>query len=158
MIKDLKILNSDLILNSTRLLILLSKFESKKSFKMNINKIMLMDYFMKFPRTMISNNELDRKDYDFNEYYSFYHWQPDRDKYNLFLRYLLSKKLIERKILKNDFVYFISDRGMEMISSLGSEYSKQLDTLANYIKKNVSTFSDERIEEIILKKSFDIVK
>ncbi|WP_427137323.1 ABC-three component system middle component 2 [Psychrobacillus psychrodurans] len=152
--KDLDKVNSDLILNSTRLLILLSKYETKKSFKMNINKIMLLDFYMKFPKTMISNEVIIKKKYDFNEYYSFYHWQPDRDLYNFFLRYLLSKRLIEKKIIKNDFIYFITRKGIETILSLKSDYSNQLHIIANYVKKNVSILSDEKIEETIIKKSF----
>lgn len=153
--KDLNILNSDLILNSTRILILLSKFESKKTFKMNFNKLMMLDFYMKFPKTMISNEDINEKKYDFNEHYSFFHLQPDRDLYNLFLRYLISKRLVEKKILKTDFIYFITKDGMEIVLGLKSEYSNQLNIIANYVKSNVSVLSDEKIEEMILKKSFN---
>jgi hypothetical protein len=156
MIKELNLVNSDLILNSTRILMILSKFETKKTFKMNINKIMLFDYYMKFPKTMIPNQVKDMKEYDFNEYYSFYHWQPDREQYHLFLRYLLSKKLIDKKILNNDFCYQINDRGIEAINRMESTYSQQLETIAEYIKKEVSKLSDLKIEENILKLAFDM--
>lgn len=154
MIKELNLVNSDLILNSTRLLILLSKFESRKAFKMNINKIMLFDFYMKFPKTMIPSATKDIKGQDFNEFYSFYHWQPDRDQYHQFIRYLLSKKLIEKKIISNDFIYQINDRGKSVIERLESDYSKQLDAISDYIKKEISKLSDEKIEEDIIQNAF----
>jgi len=156
MIRELNLVNGDLILNSTRVLIIISKFETRKTFKMNINKIMLYDFYMKFPKTMIPNEVKGMKEYDFNEYYSFYHWQPDREQYHLFLRYLLSKKLIDKKILNNDFCYQINDRGKEVISRLEGDYSKQLEIIAEYIKKEVSKLSDLKIEENILKLAFDM--
>ncbi|MED3891439.1 hypothetical protein P4601_16130 [Peribacillus frigoritolerans] len=156
MIKELNLVNSDLILNSTRLLILLSKFESRKAFKMNINKIMLYDFYMKFPKTMIPSVNKDIKVHDFNEFYSFYHWQPDRNQYHQFIRYLLSKKLIDKKILSNDFIYQINDRGKNVIERLESDYSKQLDTISDYIKQEVSKLSDAKIEENILENAFNI--
>lgn len=154
MIKELNLVNSDLILNSIRLLILLSKFESQKAFKMNINKIMLFDFYMKFPKTMIPSQNKDLKGQDFNEFYSFYHWQPDRDQYHQFIRYLLSKRLIDKKIISNDFIYQINDKGKSVIERLESDYSKQLDAIADYIKKEVSKLSDTKIEEDILQNAF----
>ena len=156
MIKELNLVNSDLILNSTRILILLSKFESRKSFKMNINKIMLFDFYMKFPKTMIPSTSNDIREQDFNEFYSFYHWQPDREQYHQFIRYLLSKKLIEKNIISNDFIYQINDRGNNVIDKLESKYSKQLDTISDFIKKEVSKLSDSKIEENILKNAFNM--
>lgn len=154
MIKELNIVNSDLILNSIRLLILLSKFETRKTFKMNINKIMLFDFYMKFPKTMIPSADKDLKEQDFNEFYSFYHWQPDRDKYRQFIRYLLSKKLIDKKIISSDFIYQINDRGKSVVESLESDYSKQLSAIAIHIKIEVSKLSDAKIEEDILQNAF----
>lgn len=156
MIEELNIVNSDLILNSTRILILLNKLESRKSIKMNINKIMLLDFYMKFPNTMISKDS-GIKANDFNEYYSFYHWQPDRDQYYQFLRYLLSKRLIDRKIINNDFIYLITDRGKNVIQRLESSYSKQLDSISEYIQKEVAKLSDKKIEENIFKEAFNII-
>lgn len=156
MIKEVNLVNSDLILNSTRILIIIAEFESRKSFKMNINKIMLFDFYMKFPKTMIPEEYYNEQEYDFNEFYSFYHWQPDREKYQLYIKYLLSKKVIDRVIKSNDFCYQINERGKIVINSLESDYSKSLDQVAKYIKKEVSNLSELKIEENILKYAFDI--
>ncbi|WP_394548562.1 ABC-three component system middle component 2 [Priestia aryabhattai] len=152
MIEELNLVNSDLILNSTRILILISEFDSKKSFKMNLNKIMLYDFYMKFPRTMLPDGENQGEQRDFNEFYSFFHWQPDREEYNLYLRYLLSKKLIHRIIIDNDFCFKINERGREALEKLKSTYAAELDSIAKYIKKEVSKLSDTKVESIIIEK------
>ncbi|SFA81847.1 MULTISPECIES: ABC-three component system middle component 2 [unclassified Bacillus (in: firmicutes)] len=152
MIEELNLVNRDLILNSTRLLILISEFDSKKSFKMNINKIMLYDFFMKFPQTMLPKKEIEEEQRDFNEFYSFFHWQPDREEYNLYLRYLLSKKLIQRNIMDNDFCFKINELGKEVIVKMESSYSVELGHIAKYIKKELSKLSDTKVESMIIKK------
>lgn len=156
MIKDLNILHSDLILNSGRLLVLLSKFQKAKSYKMNMDKIMLLDFYMKFPTKMIEESNINNESSDFNDMYSYFHWKPDRDQYNLFLNYLTSKKLIKKEIIKRDFIYFISEDGLKLVSTLESNYYHQLDLTANYIKKHISNLSDEKIENTILEKSLQI--
>lgn len=156
MIKDLNILHSDLILNSGRLLVLLSKFQKAKSYKMNMDKIMLLDFYMKFPTKMIEESDFKNERSDFNDMYSYFHWKPDRDQYNLFLNYLTSKQLIKKEIIKKDFIYFISEDGLKVISTMESNYYHQLDLTANYIKKHISNLSDEKIENTILEKSLHI--
>ncbi|WJX08196.1 MULTISPECIES: ABC-three component system middle component 2 [Bacillus cereus group] len=153
MIKELDLVNSDLILNSTRVLILISKFESKKSFKMNINKIMLYDFYMKFPQTMLPKEIKNIRKRDFNEYYSYFHLQPNRDEYNLFLRYLVSKRLVDKIISGSDFCYRINERGNEVLKSLESEYFLELNSIAEFVKKEVSKLSDSKIESEILELS-----
>lgn len=155
MIKEINLVNSDVTLNSTRILIMIAEFSNKKSFKMNINKIMLFDFYMKFPKTMLNDTD-DLEYYDFNEFYSFYHWQPDRERYQIFLKYLLSKNLIEKRIIKNDFCYFVTERGNEAVSMMNSEYSKELNKIATYIRKELSNLSDKKIEENILKFAFEM--
>lgn len=157
MIKELNLLHSDLVLNSGRLLILLSKFHRAKSYKMNLDKIMILDFYMKFPTKMINQDKLDSEAYDFNDVYSYFHWKPDRDQYNLFLNYLISKRLITLEIVKKDFIYFISEDGLEMISNFQSIYYKKLNSTADYIKKNISNQSDEKLEAQIFEKSLNII-
>ncbi|TDL80961.1 ABC-three component system middle component 2 [Peribacillus frigoritolerans] len=152
MIEELNLVNRDIILNSTRLLILISEFDSKKSFKMNINRIMLYDFFMKFPRTMLPNKEIQGDQKDFNEFYSFFHWQPDREEYNLYLRYLLSKKLIQRKIVDNDFCFRINEMGKDVIEKMESSYAVELGRVAMYIKKELTKLSDTKVESMIIEK------
>ncbi|HHT7165332.1 TPA: ABC-three component system middle component 2 [Bacillus cereus] len=153
MIRELNLVNSDLILNSTRVLILVSKFESRKAFKLNANKIMLYDFYMKFPQTMIPKNFNISTEQDFNEFYSFFHSQPDREEYQLYIRYLISKKLVDRIIIGSDFCYRITEKGKEALIKLESRYSKELHKIANYIKQEVSKLSENNIEETILRMS-----
>jgi hypothetical protein len=150
MIKELNLVNSDLILNSTRVLILISKFESRKSFKLNANKIMLYDFYMKFPQTMLPKEYKVSTGEDFNEFYSFFHSRPDREEYRLYIRYLLSKKLVDKLVIENDFCYRINNRGKEVILNMESNYSIELNKVADYIKKEVSKLSEAVIEETIL--------
>ncbi|MBN8211090.1 hypothetical protein JI666_20350 [Bacillus sp. NTK071] len=153
MIKELNLVNSDLILNSTRVLILISKFESRKAFKLNATKIMLYDFYMKFPQTMLPKEIDISTEEDFNEFYSFFHSRPDREEYQLYIRYLLGKRLVDRVVIENDFCYRINDRGKEVIYNLKSDYSMELDKIAEYIKKDVSKLSETLIEETILRMS-----
>ncbi|MEK4275212.1 ABC-three component system middle component 2 [Paenibacillus sp. FSL R7-0026] len=150
MIEELNLVNRDLILNSIRILTLISEFESKKSFCMSLNRIMLYDFFMKFPRTMIPAKEKNEEKKDFNEFYSYFHWQPDREEYNLYLSYLISKDLIERKIIKNDFCFHINEKGKEVLGKFKSSYSNELTILAKYIKHNISKLSDSKVEGMIM--------
>lgn len=154
MIKELNLVNRDLILNSTRVLILISKFESRKAYKLNSTKIMLFDFYMKFPVTMLPKEvELSTKE-DFNESYSFFHARPDREEYQLYLRYLVSKRLVDRVILGNDFCYRVNNRGKEVVQNMESDYSFELHKIADYIKRNITKLSESAIEDAILNKSY----
>ncbi|MEC0228746.1 ABC-three component system middle component 2 [Paenibacillus alba] len=146
-------INSEIVLNVTRMLILLAKFNNQKSVKITLDKIMLYDFYMKYPSVMVDQDKEELK-IDFSDYYSFYHWKPDRELYHQFLRYLVSKKLISRVISSNEFCYIISDAGLEVVNSLNSSYAQTLVETADYIKKNISRLSDSKIESEIINKSF----
>jgi hypothetical protein len=144
---------SDLISNSLRLLILISKFEKRKSFRLNIEKIMLYDFYMKFPKTMINDEDLIGSFSEtFLESYSYFHWKPNRERYRQFLNFLLSKDIIAREIIQNDFCYRINQKGLSIISQLNTDYAKRLSKIGDYVYKNISKLSDENIEKDILSK------
>lgn len=145
--------NSELILHVTRILVLLSKFANQKTIKTTLDKIMLFDFYMKYPNVMIDEFRL-KDSIDFYDYYSFYHWKPSRDDYHLYLRYLTAKGLVVRIISNNDFIYQITPDGNELIDSLGSSYSIVLKEVADYIRKHVSRLSDSKIEQNIIERSF----
>lgn len=155
MIKDLNLLHSDLILGSGRLLVLLSKFQKAKTYKMNLDKIMVLDFYMKFPNKMFGDKSIEGEALDFNDMYSYFHWKPDRDQYNLFLNYLLSKRLLKKEIIKKDFIYFISEEGLSVVSQFESKYYQQLDSTAKYIKNHISDLSDQKLENMIIEKSIN---
>ncbi|MGE6575789.1 ABC-three component system middle component 2 [Paenibacillus xylanexedens] len=137
----------------TRILILLSKFGSQKTIKISLDKIMLLDFYMKYPNVMIEDENL-KQNLSFYDYYSYYHWKPNREEYHVFLRLLTAKKLVSRNIIKSEFIYQITSDGTDVIESLNSSYYKKLDNVANYIKKNIARLSDTKIEEDIILKSF----
>lgn len=145
-------INSELILNAIRLLILLSNFANQKTVKTTLDKIMLFDFYMKYPRVMIDDAEFDDQ-FSYYDYYSYYHWKPNREEYHLYLRYLSAKRLISRSILSNEFIYQITKDGTDVIEGLNSSYSVSLKSVALHIKKHVSKLSDTKIETEIIKRS-----
>lgn len=145
---------SSIVMDSIRLLILIAKFEDKKSFRLNIDRIMLYDYYMKFPNTMIDSNNLKINiKYNFSEYYSFYHWKPDYNKYTKILRYLISKGLVKREFKSKEYCYSSTELGIEFIKQLNSSYKQVLESVADFIKKSLSKKKDNEVEQEILNRT-----
>lgn len=153
---DMLMINSDVVFNSLRLLTLISKFELKHTHRLTIDRLILYDFYLKFPTTMF--DILDDNKYTFYEYYSYYHWKPARDKYHMYLRYLISRKLIERPIFQGDFCYVISPIGTELLQRLNSSYFRKIDELSVLVKQKLSKLSESKIEENILAKSLHRIK
>src|SRR5665647_2171078 len=104
-----------------RILTLLFGFKDKSSFQMTFDKLILYDFYLKYPITMFG--ELEKvKNYDFEELYSFYHSEPDRDNYHKILRFLIAKRLIDKMITKGSYVYQITKLGTDLILSIESPY------------------------------------
>lgn len=138
----------DYINDSIRILILLNNSKSRKSLKMDDYKIKLYDYYLKFPYTMIG---VDSKIYGFeeniDEYYSFFHWQPDLIKYRQALNYLISKKFI---IEDNKSNYKITEIGEEVLQKINNDYFIRLNGLCSeFVIPKVSKLSNKKIEENI---------
>ncbi|MTI47848.1 MAG: hypothetical protein FH761_08405 [Firmicutes bacterium] len=144
--------NTNLIMDAIRLLILITKFEYRKSFKLSIDKVMLYDFIMKFPTTLEDDNGKENKEVDFREYYSYYHWKPNQGEYIKTLNYLISKNLVSRKIEDGKFYYLATNEGKGFIASLNSNHKKRLDRIATYIKSNISKLTDKKVEDKILEK------
>nr|WP_143757669.1 ABC-three component system middle component 2 [Paenibacillus sp. FSL H7-0326] len=120
---------------------------------MSLNRVMLYDFFMKFPRTMIPSNEITEGEIkDFSERYSYFHWQPDREEYNLYLRYLLSKDLVQKRIISNEYSFYINQNGKDVLGQMQSSYYKELAKLSKYIKQSLSNLSDTKVESMIIEK------
>ncbi|KLU65772.1 hypothetical protein DEAC_c24020 [Desulfosporosinus acididurans] len=142
------------IIDSIRILVLILAFEDKHGFKLTDNKIKLYDYYLKFPATMLSGEDLNsivRQNFD--EYYAFFHWKPDLIQYRKVINYLVSKDLIAVEIKDNDKCYAITSRGVELVSSLKSKYKNRLVKFATHVQKKISKISDKKIEEDILQKT-----
>lgn len=118
---------SDYINDAVRILILLETVKNRKSLKMTENKIKLYDYFLKFPCTMLGDDiqELNTQ-WNFDEYYAFFHWQPDLIRYRRSLNFLIAKGFVERVLENNAVVFKIKEHGTEVLSSMNTSYKKKL--------------------------------
>jgi hypothetical protein len=135
-----------------RILTLLSAFEKVKTYQMTFDKLILLDFYMRFPKTMM---DLNNYSFDFEELYSFYHSYPDREYYQEMLRILVSKKLIEKEISNSNFIYRINNEGIDLVKSIDNEYSHSLISTALLIKKDISKLSETKIKEEIYNKSLN---
>jgi len=140
-----------------RVLTLLFGFRDKKSFQMTFDKLILYDFYLKYPLTMFGENEREQN-YDFEELYSYYHSEPDRDSYHKILRFLMAKRLINRIISKGSFIYQITNTGKVLINSLDSPYGFALIKYSNQISNTVSKQSDFNVKEAIHVKSKENIK
>jgi hypothetical protein len=147
--------NSEIILNVSRILVLLSRFHNQKTIKTTLDKIMLYDFYLKYPNIMIDDNEIT-KEFSFYDYYAYYHWKPDREEYQQYLRYLMAKKLIIRTISSNEFLYTITEDGLRIIDEMHSSYSRSLKLIADYVKKNITKLSDTKVENEIITRSHNL--
>lgn len=147
----------DLILSSMRILTLLEAFKSTKSYIMTFDKLVLLDFYMRFPKTMVGHNR-GFNEYDFEELYSFYHSHPDRESYRKVINFLISKKLINQKIIGASFVYQIDTSGIEIIKSISNPYSLRMMENASLIKKDISSLPESKIIEDINSKSLNNMK
>ena len=86
---------SDYVNDAVRVLVLLNAVKDRKSIKATENKIKLFDYYLKFPCTMLSNDFQITQQWNFDEYYAFFHWKPNLVRYRQSLNYLRAKGLIE---------------------------------------------------------------
>lgn len=145
---------SDYINDCIRILLIINAFKVKKSFKLTDYKIKLYDYYLKFPKTMFKDIELTNEiKNNLDEYYAFFHWQPDAIRYRRSINLLIAKGLISKCFENNSLYYEISEKGISFLDKLKSPYKKQLETLMIMVLKTVSKLSDTKIEEEIRKKA-----
>lgn len=140
---------SDYITDCVRVLVLIDAVEKYKTIKLTDNKIKLYDYYYKFPYTMLGEQV---KEYgvelNVDEYYSFFHWQPDIIKYRQIINYLIAKGFVKFAD-NNDKVYSITDIGKEVLNKIENPYKDKLLRLSDLIMKTVKQLSDTKISEEI---------
>lgn len=144
----------ELVISSMRVLSLLEAFKKNKTYQMSFDKIVLFDFYMKFPQTMIRDDN-DTSNFDFEELYSFFHAHPDRDSYHRILNFILSKRLVTKDILNSSFIYKITDIGIETVNDIDNPFSNRMKENALLIKKNISKMSETKIKEEINSKSLN---
>lgn len=140
------------LIGMMRVLTLMSAFEKSKSYQMTFDKLILLDFYMRFPKTMMN---LESYAFDFEELYSFYHSYPDREYYQEILRILISKKLIEKEVISSSFIYKINSSGYNLVRSINNSYSINMFNTAILIKKNISKLSETNMKEEIYNKSLN---
>jgi len=146
---------TDFFNDSTRILIIASALKEYKGFKLTEQKIVLCDYYLKFPITMFGLN-LDDSAFKANidEYYAFYHWHPEIASYRRCLSYLAAKGLLSKLFLNNQITYEINELGLEALGKIQNGFKERLLRLSSLMVKEVRKLSsDSKIEEEILKKS-----
>ena len=144
---------SDYITDCVRVLVLIDAVEKHKTIKLTDSKIKLYDYYYKFPYTMLGDQV---KEYgvelNVDEYYSFFHWQPDIIKYRQIMNYLMAKGFV-KSTDNGDKVYSITDMGKEALNKIDNTYKDRLISLSNLIMKTVKQLSDSKINEEIRHKT-----
>ena len=151
---DLDINFSEYINDVVRILILLDTMKDQKSVNVTENKVKLYDYYLKFPYTMLGDVIKDYKiNCNFDEYYAFFHWQPNLIRYRQNLNYLLAKGFIE-KIQEDSNTFFrIKDLGSEVLSKIDNAYKEKMVEVAKTFLPNIIKLSDSKIEEQIREKT-----
>ena len=148
MIKDVSF--SDFMTDTVRLLFLIDSFKNKKSFMLTDNRIKLYDYYLKFPKTMLANKNLELYfDDSLDEYYSFFHWQPNVIRYRKSLNFLLSKGLITKAEVKGKANYSIAPQGETTVQSFNNDHAKRWSPILHYIVNSASKMSDSGIDREI---------
>lgn len=145
---------TDYINDSVRILILLNAAKSRKSLVMTERKIMLFDYYLKFPHTMLSDftdTSCDLQSLD--EYYAFFHWQPDIIRYRRSINYLIAKGFVEKKFNSNQTFLSITCLGEEVVGQINTTYKNSMENLTLTFLPIVAKLSDSKIEEQIRNKS-----
>lgn len=140
-----------------RVLTLLYGFKDKKAFVMTFDKIILYDFYLKYPMTMFGESERV-KNYDFEELYSFYHSEPDRDNYHKILRFLIAKGLVVKEIIRGSYIYKITALGTKVIGEIESPFNNHLLEYSTLISKNISKLSDIKVKEAIHIKAQDNIQ
>lgn len=145
---------TDFVNDSVRILILLNATKVQNSSCMTDRRIMLFDYYIKFPNTMLSDIEQSSHELQtLDEYYAFFHWQPDIIRYRQSLNYLMAKGFIEKSVENKNPVYKITDCGQGVVEKINSSYKTRLETIISDVLPLISKLSDARIENQIRAKS-----
>jgi hypothetical protein len=145
---------TDYINDAVRILILLNAAKSRKSLVMTERKIMLFDYYLKFPHTMLSDlTDISCDLQTLDEYYAFFHWQPDIIRYRRSINYLIAKGFVEKGLDKNQTVLSITDLGEKVVGQINSTYKKRMEKITLTFLPMVAKLSDSKIEGQIRNKS-----
>ncbi len=136
---------ADFYLTLIRVLKIIEVFKDKEKYLLNIKKIVMFDYYMRFP--FMTEEDMNRQNFD--DKYAFYFWKPDYSLYEAVMAVLVSKKLVR----DNEEKYYIEQDGIEVLSKMSCAYMDTLKVTGEYILNSVIKMSDKKIEEDIIEKS-----
>lgn len=111
--------------------------EHKKS--TTLDRLTLYDFYLKYPEL---TSEFKKKD-DFDTKYSYFHWKPNYKLYSAVLVNLVARNLI--CISQDNNRYYITDLGLEFVSSMNNSYIDMRIIVSEYIIKSVCKLSNKAI-------------
>ncbi|HEM4287908.1 TPA: hypothetical protein U1237_001924 [Streptococcus suis] len=111
------------------LLNFLGKEHKKDTIK---DKLIISDFFLKFPELTADEIELSK----FDTKFSYFHWKPNYKLYNAVLADLLARGIITFNSVNNR--YLVTDRGTAFVTTLFSEEGVNWDEKLNSCKYIVS--------------------
>ena len=145
---------SDYMTDCVRILILISSAKKHKSIKLTENRIRLYDYYFRFPFTMIENEAKEvGLEMNVDEYYAFFHWQPDVIRYRQILNYLVAKGFVMIENENDEKIFCITEIGDEVIQKIENSYKDKLLILSDPIVKKLKSVSDTKIVDEIRQKT-----
>ena len=145
---------SDYMTDCVRILILISSAKKHKFIKLTENRIRLYDYYFRFPFTMIENEAKEvGLEMNVDEYYAFFHWQPDVIRYRQILNYLVAKGFVMIENENDEKIFCITEIGDEVIQKIENSYKDKLLILSDPIMKKLKNVSDTKIGDEIRQKT-----
>ena len=136
---------ADFYLTLIRVLKLIETFKIKNKYLLTKRKIVMFDYYMRFP--FMTDEERDKQNFD--EKYAFYFWKPNYALYDAVLSILVAKEFV----LCDNENYYINEKGENVLEHMDCEYMKVLEDAGEYVLNTVTKMSEKRIEEDIIEKS-----
>ncbi|WP_304509169.1 ABC-three component system middle component 2 [Anaerotignum sp.] len=138
----------DFYLTLIRVLKIVEIFKAKEKFHLTGKKIVMFDFYMRFPFM----TEEERKRQNFDEKYAFYFMKPNYSLYDAVLSILVSKKMISY----STNTYHIEQYGEKALKNMECEYMSSLSKAGEYILHNVIKMSDKKINEDIIDRSKNV--
>lgn len=133
---------SEFNLTLIRVLKLIELFKEKNKYELGIKKIVLFDFYMRFP--FMTNEEKEKQNFD--DKYAFYFWKPNYSLYEAVLSILVAKDLISCE----NGVYRINENGEDVLNCMDCKYMKVISEAGCYVLNNVTKLSEKKIEEDIM--------
>jgi len=137
----------DFYLTMIRVLELTAVFKDTK-YKLSQKRIVLFDFYLRFPSTMSDDGMIE----NFDEKYSFYHWKPNYAIYDVVIGILISRGLVVEIEVDNGRSYKITNNGLEALKKMNCAYIYQLRKTGKYIVNSLSKLSEKKIDDDIIKK------